>query len=342
MIGDDNDKLDTLDLRRLRLILFYLLSNGMGIEGVRMDSLSSNHRGNDEYLLFIHPSIYDENAIRERIRQRLNYNLIMGDVLEPVVQVTDRLAEKYLIDKNKLAWIQDENTACWLWCYIKNRSRYGYSGPLPPPETTGSVDPYTGKINSKSFSISIPGFYDSTGIPDPVMNKKPLMDAIISFFDHWFTERHIKHAEIESLKSYWAEVSNQKELNRPFEFINSRDERGVEWCWEYFKRKVTILNWDVFRPASLTDKYMTLCGLFMVWRASPEAKKLILNNMKRAYSQHKFRINEKERQLFQSYIKPRHKKMLKSLAKENNSKINETIEMIIEDAYLSIKGKNKK
>ena len=58
----------------------------------------------------------------------------------------------------------------------------------------------------------IPPFYSDTGIPEPELSPKRLLEAVTALFDHWLVERHIKHGEADKLRRMWEALNQRAEM----------------------------------------------------------------------------------------------------------------------------------
>jgi hypothetical protein len=86
----------------------------------------------------------------------------------------------YLIEESALSWLKDKKAACWAWCYIKNQNKPF----LWPPNTHFQANASVYKptfVSPEHMPADIPPFYSDTGIPEPELSPKGLLEAATAF-----------------------------------------------------------------------------------------------------------------------------------------------------------------
>jgi hypothetical protein len=99
------------------------------------------------------------------------------------------------------------------------------------------------------------------------------------------------------------------------DFLDGGNSDAIEWCWSYVTNKMLGINWLRFSATSDSDRRALLDSLYQVWECPPDTRKLFVHELRRAWSQRKFRTEQKQRKLFQAYIAPGQKKNSASLLK---------------------------
>lgn len=342
-LSTDDTVLGKFDIRQLRMAILALAEVGEDMPEVRLCPRIDPGPREKGRFLSIAPSHYDESGLLWLVKQGLKRSSYADKGMGAFYEDIKKLSDRYLIDKNKLSWLKDKKAALWVWCYLKNNSQGYLSDAKIQSVPLGEQLPRSGMLMPSNLIVSsLPCFYEQLGIPEPELNTVSLNDAIIAFFDYWLTDRTNKLSELNLLRDYWTALNNSDIKLDPFAFLDDGDSEDIQWCWEYVKNKIPMKCWWDFNIASDKDKRNLLPTLYLVWSALPDSKKLFIHELRRAWSQRKFREKVKSRKLFQTYIDPDKKKMLSELASERGMKINEALERIIEDAYFLNKDVKKK
>lgn len=334
----DDSVINKFDIRKLRMALVTLAEAGADMSDLVFinPSNSSPARERNRYL-FIQQPYNNRLELIMLVKRYARRSRFRDEGMQAFNQAVKETSASYLIEESALSWLKDKKAACWAWCYIKNQNK---PIPLPPDsylQANTSVN-NTGVVSPEHMPADIPPFYSDTGIPEPELNPKGLLEAVTAFFDHWLVERHIKHGEADKLRRMWEALNQRAEMKKsPFDFLDGGNSDAIEWCWSYVANKMLGINWLRFSATSDSDRRALLDSLYQVWECPPDTRKLFIHELRRAWSQRKFRAEQKQRKLFQAYIAPRSKEKLSQLAKERGMKMNEILERLIEDAYSLMK-----
>lgn len=334
----DDSVINKFDIRKLRMALVTLAEAGADMSDLVFinPSNSSPARERNRYL-FIQQPYNNRLELIMLVKRYARRSRFRDEGMQAFNQAVKETSASYLIEESALSWLKDKKAACWAWCYIKNQNK---PFPLPPNshwQGNASVN-HLDFVSSEYMPVDIPPFYSDTGIPDPELSPKGLLEAVSAFFDQWLVERHIKHGEADKLRRMWGALNQRAEMKKsPFDFLDGGNSDAIEWCWSYVTNKMFGINWYRFSATSDSDRRALLDSLYQVWECPPDTRKLFMHELRRAWSQRKFRAEQKQRKLFQAYIAPRTKEKLSQLAKERGMKMNEILERLIEDAYSLMK-----
>lgn len=334
----DDSVINKFDIRKLRMALVTLAEAGADMSDLVFinPSNSSPARERNRYL-FIQQPYNNRLELITLVKRYARRSRFRDEGMQAFNQAVKETSASYLIEESALSWLKDKKAACWAWCYIKNQNK---PFPLPPiSHFQANVSVYHPTfVDSEYMPADIPPFYSDTGIPEPELSPKGLLEVVTAFFDHWLVERHIKHGEADKLRRMWGALNQRVEMKKsPFDFLDGSNSDAIEWCWSYVANKMLGINWLRFSATSDSDRRALLDSLYQVWECPPDTRKLFVHELRRAWSQRKFRAEQKQRKLFQAYIAPRAKEKLSQLAKERGMKINEALERLIEDAYSLMK-----
>lgn len=342
-LSSDDTVLGGFDIRQLRMAILALAEAGEDRPEVHLCPRTDPGARENCRFFSIDPTCYDKAGLLKLVKDGLTYSNYADKGMGKFYEDIKRLSDRYLIDKDMLSWLKDKQAALWMWCYLKNKSQSYSPGAKIQSITLGNQLPRTGILTPSHLIVSsLPDFYEQLGIPEPELNTAALNNAVIAFFDHWLINRVNKLTELNVLKDYWVALNSSDIIRDPFVFLDDGGKDDIKWCWEYVKNKIPMKCWWDFNIASDKDKRVLLPTLYLVWEALPDSKKLFVHELRRAWSQRKFREKTKSRKLFQTYIDPDKKKMLSELAGERGIKINEALERLIEDAYFLNRDKKKK
>jgi hypothetical protein len=334
----DDSVINKFDIRKLRMALVTLAEAGADMSDLVFinPSNSSPARERNRYL-FIQQPYNNRLELITLVKRYARRSRFKDEGMQAFNQAVKETSASYLIEESALSWLKDKKAACWAWCYIKNQNK---PIPLPPDshwQGNASVN-HLAFVSPEYMPVDIPPFYSDTGIPEPELSPKGLLEVVTAFFDHWLVERHIKHGEADKLRRMWEALNQRAEMKKsPFDFLDVSNSDAIEWCWSYAANKMLGINWLRFSATSDSDRRALLDSLYQVWECPPDTRKLFVHELRRAWSQRKFRAEQKQRKLFQAYIAPRTKEKLSQLAKERGMKMNEILERLIEDAYSLMK-----
>ncbi|HED2829084.1 hypothetical protein DNK77_14535 [Enterobacter cloacae complex sp.] len=334
----DDSVINKFDIRKLRMALVTLAEAGADMsDHVFINPGNSSPARERNRYLFIQRPFHNRLELITLVKRYARRSRFMDEGMQAFNQAVKETSASYLIEESALSWLKDKKAACWAWCYIKNQNK---PIPLPPDsylQANTSVN-NLGFVSPEHMPADIPSFYSDTGIPEPELSPKGLLEAVTAFFDHWLVERHIKHGEADKLRRMWEALNQRAEMKKsPFDFLDGGNSDAIEWCWSYVTNKMFGINWYKFSATSDSDRRALLDSLYQVWECPPDTRKLFMHELRRAWSQRKFRAEQKQRKLFQAYIAPQTKEKLSQLAKERGMKMNEILERLIEDAYSLMK-----
>lgn len=334
----DDSVINKFDIRKLRMALVTLAEAGADMsDHVFINPGNSSPARERNRYLFIQLPFHNRLELITLVKRYVRRSRFMDEGMQAFNQAVKETSDSYLIEDSALSWLKDKKAACWAWCYIKNQNK-----PLSLPPGShfqANVSVYQPTfVNPEHMPADIPSFYSDTGIPEPELSPKGLLEVVTAFFDHWLVERPIKHGEADKLRCMWEALNQRAEMKKsPFDFLDGSSSDAIEWCWSYVANKMLGINWLRFSATSDGDRRALLDSLYQVWECPSDTRKLFVHELRRAWSQRKFRAEQKQRKLFQAYIAPRTKEKLSQLAKERGMKMNEILERLIEDAYSLMK-----
>ncbi|EMX6282455.1 hypothetical protein AAHD08_000489 [Providencia rettgeri] len=231
-------------------------------------------------------------------------------------------------------WLkQDERAAFWLWGYLCKVDDYklGINPPQPPQNAIANENWY-GRLNL-SFSAS---------------NHHERITLIISFFDEILIANtsacYLKKQIMAKLKEQWAVI-----YSRPIPLKWLPDEEEVVlWAWQHLQKcqqerllPPTAVNISMippglttwFTPLNSSERLLALRTALDLWDDAPDTKRLFLLNLNKAWNQQKLRQSRTDKKALNTYLKNETKQRLDFMAAQQNIRISEMLEKLINERY---------
>lgn len=204
---------------------------------------------------------------------------------------------------------KDERLCNWVWGYLKRylENADTFSDPSHPPLSL---------LSATAFKTEKSNVYDRS------------TDVVNAFYDgeaNYDQQQGI----IDFLKSQWLKVYQDKSIIHWLEEDNT--EQWI-WAWSYLQNitdRPLINAWD---PINDMDKKAAFIATLDL-SDNPDRKALIIDKMKKAWSQKKFREKTSGKRPYSISMTLKVKQKLDALAEEKGLKINETIAELIEKEY---------
>ncbi|EHE1574357.1 hypothetical protein JNP90_003807, partial [Salmonella enterica] len=169
-------------------------------------------------------------------------------------------------------------------------------------------------------------------------------DGLILLIDHQCRVSSFNHirSNLERLRNSWLRI--QKKFGNPFWFSSARYDAkclaDYQWVMSYFdKNKMINGNVDFWFEKNLNLKVHSIFDQWVENKSDAEGELFIIKT-KKAWGQKKFRDSVANKKVLNTYISKDSKRQLDYLASQNEMKINELIEMLINDAYAKAKLKS--
>lgn len=176
-------------------------------------------------------------------------------------------------------------------------------------------------------------FYTLTAYP---LTLSELTNSIIDFFSLWEANSALKHEHIEKCRVLINEV---KKFSTAFRWLNANDQYQCEWAYSYLKYR-DILQ-DLYPISAKEQNYDAIVASFDYWNGSYEAKKLLLTEMRRAWSTQKFRDKQVDKKPYNFIMGKKMAKMLDNLSKDLELSKSEVVEKLIIKAHSDLQDKRQ-
>ena len=216
-----------------------------------------------------------------------------------------------LVPEEELKWIDKENHRLLIWC-----------------------------INN--LHLLVPKDVRISHQPPERLPRMPYLDAtfadirheeIIVKIDIWSINREEKLNFLLEKKNEW---TRYKTPDKQIKWINQEDEVQLVWAWEYLENHRKDIR--VPKPANMMEYYAAvLASLDDMSYGHPSDKKLFMEQMKRTWSQKKFRDSGKAKKPYYLPLTLNTKEKLEWLAENSGQKPADILEQLILENYSKAK-----
>lgn len=324
---DIQNALKSTSARACRFYLFYLQYFYKIDVGVRVvDCLS-----------------YGESALLGYVRKAIITLSDRSNVNDVCKDLSDAFQTEIFPDKD-FYWIKkNERATYYVWGMLKKEHEK-----LLHEATTRTYSFIAKPLQSLNVNFSKVAFEK---VP---VDVHQMFEQIVSFFDlHSCIKSSIKTNIFSILKERWGDIYGKRD---PFSWIERNNEKMIEWCINYirtFDFRTDDMFFDVrmimnpfehiptreqyYIPINLNDKCNSIYAFYDLWDAHRDTKKLFLLNINKAWNQKKTRDSRKDKKSINSVVKIETKNKLDYLSTYHNKKINEMLEILIDQAYAQVK-----
>lgn len=218
-----------------------------------------------------------------------------------------------IFPKKKFKWIRENDRNCfWAWLYLRN-SAFKWISDLA--------------IRYQGLGYD----YIDLGLHPSPSSTSERYDEIIKFFDKLEFDKKDKIMILNSMEHQLQFVYT---FSRSFNWLKQNSLEQYQWAWEYIKNsKSSIFNCIIPTPRCTEERYLSIIALFDFWNVSAAEKELFLIKFKKAWSQKKYRDEMKDKKPLNVYISGDVKNKLDFLSKNNDKKIYEMIEIMVNKEY---------
>ncbi|WP_311237927.1 hypothetical protein [Escherichia coli] len=219
-----------------------------------------------------------------------------------------------IIPEANFEWIKDYCSAYFAWNVLSTM------GPQEINALEVDFNPKLSPVIQQNLIPVIPETYQAA------------LSVLYTFFDNWDVNLSFKAKTLSSLKNIW--IQQNRDLPEPFKWIDIKNRKQCEWAFKYVMEHVH----PVYIPSFITEIKQQqviafLTAVLYSWPAHPDTRRLMVQRMKKTYTQNVFRENIADKKVINTYVQKDIKEKLDMLAKKNGRKINEELEVIIMNAW---------
>ena len=269
-----------------------------------------------------------------------------SEVRDDFIREMTSHAKSQCVSSDSVEWLERSDKACcWLWLKIRMGRFYDYIN--TPLDSNGRV---MGSTFHSNYFTGVGGCYNPFGykelgfdfMPEPSSHDTRLR-LVIEYLDRFSDDFDYKSELLSYAHKEWADLSMCVD---PLKWVDRKDEEQCEWVWDYFYSNV-ILSYKWFfidgvyitLPTTPGEKYLFSYAFFHNWIVPSAEKELLVNKMKNAWGQKKFRRKKATKRSINTYIDVGVGKKLDELVFHYDLTIHRTIEMLIKKEYERLKDK---
>jgi hypothetical protein len=215
---------------------------------------------------------------------------------------------------NYFRWIdkKDERLCNWVWCYLKSKTK----------KTEAGLEQETSK-ESSFFLLAEKTF--STDRDNAADRHIDILDA----FYNGEADTQQQQDLLEELKAKWQEIRfNETIVN----WLEENNPSQWTWAWSYLQNITQRPLEQAWIPANAIEKKAVVIATIDL-SDNVDRKALIIDKMKKAWSQKKFREKSSGKKPYSISMTLNTKQKLNALAEEKNMKINEMVEYLVRNEY---------
>ncbi|SPW28701.1 Uncharacterised protein [Edwardsiella tarda] len=296
---------------------------------------------------------FNEIELLNIVKKTISYYHTTGMQSTRIGSIYQELNDAYqtnIFSDNQLLWIKNSHRAIYyVWGTLQKER----------DELAKNISNTT--IHSIVYALPLKKIEFSNSIYE----KKPvdvdeMYYQIVEYFDlyPYMNFNGTKEKVFNAIKERWGVINGAKD---PFPWLDSKNDVMIEWCINYielFRLKTEEMLSDptqiifpfqyiptqekYYTPISLSEKYNAVYAFYDLWNTHKDTKKLFLLNINKAWNQQKIRLNRKNKKSINSVVSTETKKKLDYLSKHYNKRINDMLELLIEQEYEIVKIKSKK
>jgi len=231
------------------------------------------------------------------------------------------------LEESSFSWIDTSNKRLcnWVWLIIKQGNEYGCLGSWKNQTISIALD-------GKDLSAD---FINEFSLPSISVLPKEQHESIVSFFDMINLGVKTKQAIMDTLRVNWSDVNSFS-----FKWLDANNKAQCEWAWEYINKSDRLNNLYKHKISGLLlpnnhkqQRDMTI-AMFDAWPAIVDTKELFMRDMRKSWSQQKYRMKQTDKKSYSFLLKPETKAMLDEMAEKESMKQSEYLDLLIRSSYV--------
>ncbi|MGK2696294.1 hypothetical protein [Serratia surfactantfaciens] len=273
----------------------------------------------------------DVDSCKMALNKLINQSITNKSQQENLLSDMEMARDENLLPLESFDWLnKDDRAAFWLWAFLCKARNYQFGIDSPP-----NAEPGDNWYQHMNLSIS------------PVSHQERV-SILITLFDNIIISTppvtHLKKNVMEKLKSQWAVIYNKP---LPLKWLPD-EEDAVLWAWNNLKkvqqeksgyidslymnlRAPGLTTW--FIPLNHSERHLALRAALDLWDDAPDAKRLFLLNLNKAWNQQKLRQSRTDKKALNTYLKNETKMQLDLLATHHDLRISDMLEKLINEHY---------
>ncbi|HHK8567991.1 TPA: hypothetical protein ACQYCS_003590 [Vibrio parahaemolyticus] len=277
------------------------------------------------------------------LNQTISYQKSIGSISYSQIKQMQAEFQKDQLNSEGFSWLDksDERLCNWVWCYLKyesskRRRRNRRKTDLYIDVELGlnlditALDPNV--IESKRETKPHYSQLCSQSFRNTSNNLLDRRKDIVESFHHSELSLPEQKTVVEALIDKWKIIFSDRRI---VNWLSKGNTEQFVWTRDYIEKFDHQLVQEVWAPTNNHELKSATIALFDMLHDRPDRKALIIGNMKRAWSQKKFRDKDKKegKKAYSISMTEKTKQKLDSLAEHKGLKLNETIEMLIRNEF---------
>lgn len=282
----------------------------------------------------------DINGLIDFLNFHLNKNFREREHRVNFIKDMEHSYSNNILEKADFDWIKGSKRACyWLWLMLKNieidkLKRQGF--PFPKIENGQIyVNKSVGTFSSFLPQNSLNPLFSSA------INHEQRFNQVVDFFDS-SNAYHVTYGYASEKRDFLAEKKSQWtsiQRKNPLRWLNSADKDQCQWAFQYLQRVVesrrlstweySVLWIEAPMPDNTEEVYLGVSATIDAWNVPEEFRKCLLQDMRKAWSQKKFRAKNEDNAPLNTFIKKTVKEKLTLIAQQDNKHIKDVLEHLI-------------
>ncbi|NVK72363.1 MAG: hypothetical protein HWE24_02695 [Oceanospirillaceae bacterium] len=211
-------------------------------------------------------------------------------------------------------WLDKKNERLcnWAWCYLKSHSKK----PNTDEEQTDNIENSFLLLYEKAFNTERE-------------NSADRYNDVIDAFYLGEADSQQQEALLEKLKDKWQDIRFNETL---VNWLEDNNPAQWMWAWSYLQNITQRPLENAWIPTTAVEKKAAVIATIDL-SDNVDRKALIIDKMKKAWSQKKFREKSSGKKPYSISMTLNTKQKLNALAEENNMKINEMVEYLVRNEY---------
>jgi hypothetical protein len=238
------------------------------------------------------------------------------------------------LTKDQFSWLDmtNERLCNWVWCFLNLEVQH---------ITSEDIALYLRSVKHKSRNVD---FELINYLPKKPLTRKTFNCAErITSIKQTFNDSEICKKDQERLisliKKLWLDIC---EFQSFVTWLDTSNTIQVKWAWNYLSSKEIRISFKPWKAAGHSERAAAIiAAIDMGIYRYEDRTKLLLFNMKKAWSQKKFRDKSNGKKAYSISMTPKTKKQLDCLAEQKELKINETIAQLIQNEFEKINSRSQ-
>ncbi|WP_233407609.1 hypothetical protein [Marinomonas spartinae] len=296
LIGDNTGSLEAASDRECEFYIQYLTSHAKSVSLRNLRASSKEER-------------------MERINEEIQLLIRKNRAPKDVIYQMQAAFEATQVSSGDFKWVDKRNDRMmiWMWHFLKRQT-----------ESAPSTLVFLNEEEEAHFTLLSPYPFKT----ERNTHSERFAD-IMAAFHYSEAEPEQQQALIGLLREQWQTVLLDKSV---VDWLEEENLLQWKWAWKYLENITQRPLKKAWEPIDDQQLYMAIIATFDL-ADNPDRKALLVDKMKKAWSQKKFREKTNGKKPYSISMTLSTKQQLDVIAKEKGLKINDTIEELIKKEY---------